>query len=162
MNASRRHIVMSLLLALLLTHTTSCGYFMHPDRVGQKGGELDPSIIILDAAGLLFGILPGVVAFAVDITTGAIYLAPGEQSIIDKHKKHHSLNTTLPSFLPHLMEAQALPSDSPTLTSLDISRIAAQLSQRLEVSVSPEQLSFHAPRQSIIYAMTPPLTTPKG
>lgn len=75
----------SLLLTTCLLNTTACGYFLYPERVGQKSGHIDPAIVILDAAGLLFGILPGVVAFAVDLTTGTIYLPPGGKSTIDKH-----------------------------------------------------------------------------
>ena len=73
------------LVALLCT--SACGYFLYPERVGQKSGKIDPTIVLLDAAGLLVGIIPGVVAFAVDITTGAIYLPPGQKSTLEKHRK---------------------------------------------------------------------------
>ena len=41
-------------------------------------------MVLLDAAGLLLFIVPGVIAFAVDILTGAIYLPPGEESKVLK------------------------------------------------------------------------------
>ena len=65
----------------------SCGYFMYPERVGQTGGRLDPAVVVLDALGLFIGIIPGVVAFAVDIATGTIYLSPGQKSVIEKHRE---------------------------------------------------------------------------
>ena len=54
---------------------SSCGTIIYPDRVHQEErGNLDPAVIILDGIGLFFFIIPGVIAFAVDFTTGAIYL----------------------------------------------------------------------------------------
>src|SRR5262245_4702118 len=56
-----------------------CGMIMHPERRNQPpGGGIDWSVFALDTLGLLIFFLPGVIAFAVDFTTGAIYLpAPG-------------------------------------------------------------------------------------
>src|SRR5688572_2487340 len=54
-----------------------CGMILHPERRGQPpGGGLDWSIVALDAVGLLLFFIPGVIAFAVDFATGAIYLPP--------------------------------------------------------------------------------------
>ena len=63
---------------------SGCGTILYPDRAYQKErGQLDPAIIILDGIGLFFFIIPGLVAFAVDFTTGAIYFPtdhePGER-----------------------------------------------------------------------------------
>src|SRR5215472_17337813 len=55
---------------------TSCGTILYPERRGQPRGPLDPGVVVLDAIGLLFFIIPGVIAFAVDFSTGAIYLPP--------------------------------------------------------------------------------------
>lgn len=79
-----------ILVFVLAIQLAGCGYFLYPERVGQKTGKIDPTVVILDAAGLLFGVLPGVVAFAVDLTTGAIYLPPGGTSAVDKHTKRLS------------------------------------------------------------------------
>jgi len=54
-----------------------CGTILYPERKGQKDGRIDPGIAVLDGLGLLFFIIPGVIAFAVDFTTGAIYLPGG-------------------------------------------------------------------------------------
>lgn len=59
---------------IFLLQTMSCGYFIYPERRGQTGGKIDTSIAILDAIGLLFFIIPGLIAFAVDFSSGTIYL----------------------------------------------------------------------------------------
>jgi hypothetical protein len=54
---------------------TGCGAFVHSERVGQlHSNEIDWKIAALDALGLLLFFIPGVVAFVVDFSTGAIYL----------------------------------------------------------------------------------------
>lgn len=55
----------------------SCGSLLYPERKGQTQGRIDPAVAILNAAGLLLFIIPGLVAFAVDFHTGAIYLPGG-------------------------------------------------------------------------------------
>lgn len=65
------------LVVTCLTSFTACGYFLYPERRGQEGGRIDPVVVLLDAALLLLFIVPGVVAFAVDITSGTIYLPDG-------------------------------------------------------------------------------------
>jgi hypothetical protein len=62
--------------ASLIISSTSCGTILHPERRGQPAGRLDPGIVVLDAVGLLLFFIPGVVAFAVDFSTGTIYLPP--------------------------------------------------------------------------------------
>ena len=44
----------------------------------MRSGRLDPAIVVLDGIGLLFFFVPGIIAFAVDFGTGAIYLPPDE------------------------------------------------------------------------------------
>lgn len=63
-----------LLVAVFALQVASCGYFMYPERRGQRGGRIDPAVAILDGLGLLLFIIPGVIAFAVDFTNGTIYL----------------------------------------------------------------------------------------
>lgn len=71
-----KKIMLKLLSLVILINTTSCGYFLYPERRNQNyhSEELDAKIVILDAIGLLFFIIPGVIAFAVDFTTNTIYL----------------------------------------------------------------------------------------
>jgi hypothetical protein len=74
-------IVVCLLIALtLLVEVLGCGTLMYPERRGQKSGRIDPGVAIFDGIGLLFFIIPGLIAYAVDFTTGAIYLPGGHRS----------------------------------------------------------------------------------
>jgi hypothetical protein len=73
MSVAIRRLVASILIVALLP-LAGCGYLIFEERVGQPKGEIDWGIFALDAVGLLFGIIPGVIAFAVDFSTGCIYL----------------------------------------------------------------------------------------
>ena len=76
----KRRIVTALCVivsAVFIVELAGCGTILYPERKGQKGGRIDPGIAVLDGLGLLFFIIPGVIAFAVDFTTGAIYLPGG-------------------------------------------------------------------------------------
>ena len=62
------------LFGLLEIATVGCGTILHPARKGQPAGRLDWGVVALDAVGLLFFFVPGVIAFAVDFNNGTIYL----------------------------------------------------------------------------------------
>lgn len=64
--------------AALFTQLTACGTLFYPDRRGQIEGKIDPVVAALDAIGILFYVIPGLIAFAVDFATGAIYLPDGQ------------------------------------------------------------------------------------
>lgn len=87
------------MLVLASLQLSACGYLLHPERNGQTSGRLDAAVVVLDAIGLFFYVVPGVVAFAVDISTGAIYLAPGEESVLEKHGKPTGYIEATPSSL---------------------------------------------------------------
>lgn len=70
-----------LLTAALTSQLAACGTVFYPERRGQISGEIDPGVAILNGIGLLFYLVPGVIAFAVDFATGAIYLPDARYSI---------------------------------------------------------------------------------
>jgi hypothetical protein len=71
---TKRRIMMAGLAAGAASLLSSCGTIIYPDRANQKErGDLDALILGLDAVGLLFFLIPGIIAFAVDFGTGAIY-----------------------------------------------------------------------------------------
>jgi hypothetical protein len=59
-----------------LSLVTGCGTILYPERRYQPHGDVDLKVVALDTLGLLLFFIPGVIAFAVDFTTGAIYLPP--------------------------------------------------------------------------------------
>lgn len=63
--------------SLIASQLAACGTLIYPERRGQTGGKLDIGVVALDALGLLFWFVPGVIAFGVDFITGAIYLPGG-------------------------------------------------------------------------------------
>lgn len=69
--------VIALTLSLTLT---ACGTILYPERKGQVNGQIDPAIAVMDGIGLLFFLVPGVIAFAVDFSNGTIYLPHGKRS----------------------------------------------------------------------------------
>ncbi|SNY95918.1 hypothetical protein [Halomonas sp. hl-4] len=62
---------------------SGCGTIFHPERKGQLGGDIDPAIAVANGVGLLFFIVPGVIAYAVDFSNGTIYLPSQTSSDID-------------------------------------------------------------------------------
>ncbi|GAC1537346.1 MAG: hypothetical protein NVS2B9_03550 [Myxococcales bacterium] len=62
------------IIAALIFQVAGCGTLLHPERKGQRGGEIDVGVAILDGIGLLFFIIPGAIAYAVDFSNGTIYL----------------------------------------------------------------------------------------
>jgi hypothetical protein len=71
-----RRSFVGLTMLAVVCQSLGCGTLLHPERRGQPGGRIDPSIAILDGLGLLLFFVPGAIAFAVDFATGAIYLPP--------------------------------------------------------------------------------------
>ena len=63
--------------AVFTIQLMGCGTLMYPERRGQRGGRVDVGVAILDGIGLLFFLIPGVIAFAVDFSNGTIYLPGG-------------------------------------------------------------------------------------
>ncbi len=70
---SWRRWLASFVSFLLLAHT-ACRTLLYPERHGRRSGQVDRAILLLDGALLLFGLVPGVVALAIDFYTGGIYM----------------------------------------------------------------------------------------
>ncbi len=72
-----KKIVAGMAVMGLLANVSGCGVLLYPERQGQTGGNLDVAIVLLDGIGLLFFVVPGLVAFGVDFYQGTIYLPGG-------------------------------------------------------------------------------------
>lgn len=70
--------------------TVGCGVLLYPERQGQKGGRIDPTVAILDGVGLLLFLIPGLIALAVDFHQGTIYL-PNTSANIDAGESPYRL-----------------------------------------------------------------------
>lgn len=82
--------ILAVFLAGSLTLSSSCGLLLHPERQGQTSGKLDPVVIGLNMVGLVFYVIPGLVAFAVDYSSGTIYLPNSSSSITPESIKSKS------------------------------------------------------------------------
>lgn len=112
----------ALLVALTFTiGVASCGTIIYPERRGQAAGKVDVGIAVLDGLGLLLFIIPGVIAFAVDFSTGAIYLPPGSSKL--------ALNPS------NLKNAHVLKTDPKGLTRSKIEAIVGQnVKQKIDLA----------------------------
>lgn len=81
-------IALTAALATLSGSFSSCAYILHPERRGNKGGRVDTGCLVMDILWLLPGIIPGVIALAVDFSNGAIYLGGGRKTA-KAHKVNH-------------------------------------------------------------------------
>ncbi|NRH28703.1 polyribonucleotide nucleotidyltransferase [Pseudomonas sp. MS19] len=120
MRTSTRFIGGALALSLM-TQLAACGTLFYPDRRGQISGKVDPVIVALDAIGILFYVIPGLIAFGIDFATGAIYLPNGKTAQVDPEQLRGVLDANGDidrAALKALIETQtgtSLPLDDPRL-----------------------------------------------
>ncbi|MFC5697840.1 polyribonucleotide nucleotidyltransferase [Pseudomonas sp. GCM10022186] len=126
-------LIGGLVAATLLTQLTACGTLFYPDRRGQIEGKIDPVVAGLDAIGILFYVIPGLIAFAVDFATGAIYLPEGQNAQVAPEKLEEAIgadgkvdNARLKAIIEH-ETGRSLPLDNPQLLqhSGDLRQLAA-------------------------------------
>jgi len=134
-----------LLSALLVATTSGCGTILHPERKGQIDGQLDPSIVVLDALGLLFFLVPGVIAFAVDFSNGTIYLPNGGSARLTEQELDQVLadnNTLDKQKLERVLEARL---DRPLdLHNQNLEIRALDSKAQLHSLMQPNSLAFNA------------------
>lgn len=71
-----------LVLAAMMTQTISCGTLLYPERRNANPhNRIDPAACSSGRRLSDLFIVPGIIAFAVDFVTGAIYLPGGGQSV---------------------------------------------------------------------------------
>jgi hypothetical protein len=69
------HALVPALAGVTVCGFSGCGALLQSERCGRPhGNDIDWKIAALDGLGLLLFFVPGVIAFAVDFYTGAIYL----------------------------------------------------------------------------------------
>ena len=85
MNIKGKKAITTAAMLAFTIQVSGCGTLFYPERKGQTGGRLDPTVVALDAVGLLFFLIPGIIAFVVDYSNGTIYL-PGSANATDPNK----------------------------------------------------------------------------
>ena len=74
-----------LILGAFVIQIAGCGTIFYPERRGQTiHGGIDPLIAITDSAWFLAYVIPGFIAWGVDLYTGAIYLPAGQKRLANQ------------------------------------------------------------------------------
>ncbi len=84
-----KKILNILIIISLFIQLSACGTLLYPERRGQTSGRIDPGVAVMDGVCLLLFIIPGVFAYVVDFSTGAIYL-PGGRHRDHSHRDQYS------------------------------------------------------------------------
>lgn len=135
----RIHRATALALLVALLAQLGCGTILYPERRGQKGGRIDPAVAVMDGLGVLLFVIPGLIAFAVDFATGAIYLPGGRRGeveaipfegddladVLEAVERERGIDLA-----PHLGALRAYPLDD-----------AAQARARVAALAAPERLA---------------------
>ena len=95
-------IIGGLLATALITQLSACGTLFYPDRRGQIHGRVDPVVVVLDTIGILFYVIPGLIAFGVDFGSGAIYLPNKRVSQVDPQRLQEVVDSEGKVDLPRL------------------------------------------------------------
>lgn len=94
-------IGLACVLAVVTLQNVGCGTILYPERRGQTGGKIDPGVAILDGVGILLYVIPGLIAFGVDFTTGAIYLPHSSGKLDQTEGKSNYVVRLDPAELTH-------------------------------------------------------------
>ena len=62
---------------------SSCATILYPERRGNHSGAIDVVPLVVDILLFIPGLIPGVIAIAVDFSTGAIYTGRGSAQRLD-------------------------------------------------------------------------------
>ena len=118
---TQTRVIGGLIVAALLTQLTACGTLFFPDRRGQIEGRIDPVVAGLNAIGILFYVIPGLIAFGIDFASGAIYLPGGLTSQVDPQDLQNvvdadgKIDTAKLKALIEMQTGHSLPLDDPRL-----------------------------------------------
>jgi len=70
------------LVSVMAVQLAACGTIFYPERKNQRAtSNLDGKVVALDTIGLLFFLVPGIIAFAIDYSNNTIYLPRGEKGL---------------------------------------------------------------------------------
>ena len=83
-----------------------CGTLLHPERHGAAhSNQIDWKIVAMDGLGLILFFVPGVIAFVVDFSTGAIYLPAGPRQAALEPIENELVRVQLP---PQQLQLEAI------------------------------------------------------
>lgn len=157
-----KNMLCLMLCAACVAQLTSCGTMMYPERRGQRPelARLDTTVIIMDGVLLFLFVLPGVIAYAVDFSTGCIYLPPGQLS--DLSEIEHPLEVKVIQLDPDRITIDAINHTVQQHTGIAVSQYADDIlmfkptADRIDVALELERLlEGFAPLAEGIWFETP-------
>ncbi|MGA6927402.1 MAG: hypothetical protein WBY88_17070 [Desulfosarcina sp.] len=137
-----------LMFVMMMLWTTSCGTIIYPERRGQSVGKVDVGVAVLDGIGLLFFLVPGVIAFGVDFATGAIYLPPSSSAQLE-------INPST------LQDAKIIMAEAETLTRYEIEAVVQkEIRQDIDLITSETLVARVLPNKPLIWGNITDTLTP--
>ncbi len=130
-----RQITRTVAVSVIILQLVGCGTLLYPERRGQISGQIDWAVAGMDAVGVLFFLLPGLIAFGVDFYTGAIYLPDSAQSGDSAVKKVVLAEISLETVNAQLSAELGRP--------IQLHQMNYQVSQLADVESLIKQMSVH-------------------
>jgi hypothetical protein len=128
--------------------TTSCGTIIYPERHGQSPGKVDVGVAVLDGIGLLFFLVPGIIAFGVDFATGAIYLPPSSSAKLE-------INPST------LQDAKIIMTAAETLTRHEIETVVKEeIRQDIDLTMPKTLVARALPNEPLVWGNITDALTP--
>jgi hypothetical protein len=129
-----------LVVLFIMLWTTSCGTIIYPERRGQGAGKIDVGVAVLDGIGLLVFFIPGVVAFAVDFATGAIYMPPSSSA-------HLGIDPS------NLHDSKIIMAEAETLTRFEIETVVQEeIRQDIDLAAPETRVARVLPNKPLVWA----------
>jgi hypothetical protein len=142
------HRISLLMVLIIMLWTTSCGTIIYPERRGQSAGKVDVGVAVLDGIGLLVFFVPGVIAFAVDFATGAIYLPPSSSAQLD-------INPST------LQDSRIIIADAETLTRHQIETVVQEeIQQDIDLATPGTRVARVLPNKALVWGKITDTLTP--
>ena len=132
----------------IIFSTVSCGTIIYPERRGQSASKIDVGVAVLDGIGLLVFLVPGVIAFAVDFATGAIYL-PSSSSA------QFGINPS------KIQDAKVIMAEEQTLTRCEIEKLVQEEIRRdIDLATPETRVARVLPNKPLVWGKITDTLTP--
>lgn len=157
-----KNVLCGVLCVACVVQLTSCGTMLYPERRGQRPelARLDTTVIIMDGVLLFLFVLPGVIAYAVDFSTGCVYLPVGQ--ISERSETDLPVQVKVIQLAPDQLTIEAINQVVQAHTGIAISRYADDMlmfkptADRIDVAQELERLQEgFAPLAEGIWFETP-------
>ena len=161
-------------VGFILCGSSGCGTILHPERRGQPHThQIDWKVAALDGLGLVLFFVPGVIAFAVDFYTGAIYLPAnhvhhqygandpsGRAGQLAAGGQHELQRIELPKQPQNVAEVESLVSTHVGRT-IDLNSQEARVSELAQLDEFDQRLQQHQTDKSFGHSLRTFFSFPK-